>query len=90
MQIEHHLPTPNTRDAFEHPAYDNAVARAVYRARTNPGECFTVYWDGAAIFLRASHAAPPPNSKVVCIAQRWDDGTVQVRFDGARSEWVRS
>jgi len=75
-------------DACGHPAYESGVANAVRRARENPGDCFSVYWDGAAIFVRASEAAAPPASKLVCIAQRWDDKTVQLRFDGARSEWV--
>jgi len=76
-------------DAFAHPAYEAGRATAVRRARENPGECCTVYWDGKAIFVRMSVAAPPPNSKVVCIAQVWDANTVQVRFDGAHSEWVK-
>lgn len=75
-------------DAFGHPAYEAAVAKAVRRARENPGACFSVYYDVEAIYVRASEAAPPPNSKLVCIAQRWDAKTVQLRFDGARSEWV--
>jgi len=76
-------------DAFAHPAYEAGRATAVRRARETPGACFTVYWDGVAIFVRASEASAPPRSKVVCIAQVWDANTVQVRFDGAHSEWVK-
>jgi len=78
---------PTDHDAFGHPAYDSAVLNAVRRARENQGACFTVYFDGESIFVRASEAAPPPDSKKICIAERWNDTTVQVRFDGARSEW---
>jgi len=76
-------------DAFGHPAYDSGVANAVRRAIEDKGACFSVYWDGTAIFVRTSEAAPPPSSKRVCIAQWWRDNLVQLRFDGARSEWVR-
>ena len=76
-------------DAFAHPAYDDAVRHAADRAYREKGECFTVYYDGDAVHVRNSAAAPPPNSKVVCIAQRWDDLTVHLRFDGAKSELVR-
>jgi hypothetical protein len=74
-------------DAFGHPAYDSGVKRAADRA-AKEGRCFSVYYDGTAIFVRASEAAPPPNSKLICIAQKWDSKQVQLRFDGAKSEWV--
>jgi hypothetical protein len=80
----------NDANAIAHPAYNDAVNNAVRRACEDHGACFTVYFDGASIFVRASEAAPPPNSKVVCIAQWWSGNTAQLRFDGARSEWVRS
>jgi len=75
-------------DAFAHPDYEGSRMTAARRARETPGACFTVYWDGIAVYVRASEAAPPRNSKAVCIAQHWDDKTVQLRFDGAWSEWV--
>ena len=75
-------------DAFGHPAYDTAAMHAAVRASQNPGACFSVYYDGEAVYVRASEAAPPPNAKRICIAQKWDDKTVQLRFDGARSEWM--
>ena len=74
--------------AFGHAAYNAGVRRAAERAFADKGACFSVYYDGAAIFVRASEAAPPPDSKRICIAQYWSDRTVQLRFDGARSEWV--
>ena len=76
-------------DAVNHPAYNDAVRNAVDRARRNPGDCFSVYYDGEAVFVRASEAVKPRDAKLICIAQRWDADTVQLRFDGARSEWVR-
>jgi hypothetical protein len=81
------MTTLTDTDACAHPAYPVARHRATERARAEGG-CFSIYFDGAAIFVRASEAAAPPNSKLVCIAQRWDDKTVQLRFSGARSEWV--
>jgi hypothetical protein len=76
------------RDARRSPFYESGIATAVRRAHADPGSCFSVYWDGEDIYVRASEAAPPPHSKCVCIAQRWDEKTVQLRFDGAHSEWV--
>ena len=75
-------------DAFKHPAFDDALKTAARRAAQNPGDCFSVYFDGEAVFVRASEAVRPPNSKLICIAQLWNHYTVQLRYDGARSEWL--
>jgi hypothetical protein len=83
-------------DAAAHPAYNGGVRYAAERAMRDKGACFSVYWDGEAIYVRASEAIKPENSKLVCIAQYWGEQetahgkthTVQLRFDGARSEWV--
>jgi hypothetical protein len=75
-------------EAFGHPAYDSGVRHAASRAFDNKGDCFSVYYDGEAIYVRASEAAPPPNSKLICIAQHWNDKTVQLRFNNAYSEWI--
>lgn len=75
-------------DAFGHHAYEGAKATAARRAHADPGSCHCVYWDGATIYLRISTAIPPLNAKVVCIAQHWSERIVQLRFDGAKSEWV--
>jgi len=75
-------------DAFGHRAYNSGLARAVERAAQEDA-CMSLYYDGAAIFVRDSKAAAPPQSILVCIAQRWDEATVQLRFSGARSEWVK-
>lgn len=91
-------------DAFAHPAYNASVRHAADRAfrERDPKDrkndpCFSVYYDGTAIYVRDSKAAPPPDSKCICIAQYWgfndraDGGKwhrVQLRFDGAHSEWV--
>ena len=82
------MPRLTDHDAFGHPAYDDFVRTAAERAFAQPGECYSVYYDGEAIFVRNSVVARPPNAKLVCIAQKWDNATVQLRFDGARSEWV--
>ena len=47
-----------------------------------------IYWDGEDIFVRISTAVPPPNSKLVCIAQHWSGDVVQVRYERAQSMWV--
>lgn len=75
------------RKALEHPAYNGSLQRAAQRAYDAKDTCFTVYYDGESIFVRASVAAPPLNSVVLCIAQFWSDSTVQLRFKGGRSEW---
>lgn len=75
-------------DVKEHPAYDSSLRHAAKRAHDNKGDCFSVYWDGEAVYVRASEAVPPPNSTLVCIAQHWADGQVQLRFKGAWSEWI--
>lgn len=77
-------------NAKDHPAYDGGVNNAVRRAFSSPGDCFSVYFDGKAIFVCASEAAAPKDADLVCIAQRWDVDTVQLRFPGAYSEWRKS
>lgn len=44
----------------DHPAYNDAIARANARARSDPGERYVVYWDGSVIYLRIGAAVPPP------------------------------
>ena len=75
-------------DAFAHPAYGDAIQNSARQAHAS-NECFSIFWDGFSIYVRNSHAIPPPNSKVICIAQRWDNNTVQLRFAGVRAEWAR-
>lgn len=80
------MTTLTDHEAFGHPAYEGGVANAVERAFTH-NHCWSVYYDGQRIYVRDSQDVPPEHAKLVCIAQRWDDKTVQLRFDGARSEW---
>ena len=81
------MTTLTDHDAFGHPAYESSLANAVNRASRERDACFSVYYDGEAIYVRDSKALAPPNSKLVCIAQSWDANTVQLRFNGAHSEW---
>jgi hypothetical protein len=76
------------RAAMAHPGYDDALRQAAKLAGLAGGISYAVHWDGKALYVRAPGQSPP-NSHVVCIAQKWDVSTVQLRFSGARSEWVR-
>jgi hypothetical protein len=75
-------------DVKQHPAYDSSLRHAAKRALDNKGDCFSVWYDGEAVYVRASEAVKPPNSTLVCIAQHWADTRVQLRFNGAWSEWI--
>ncbi len=68
---------------------DDAVRAAVHRAKREGG-VFAVYHDSAAYYVRAAEAAKPKATTLVCMAERWDVNTIQVRYAGARSEWVRT
>lgn len=74
--------------AYDHPAYNASLQHAAKRAFESKDACFTVYFDDERIYVRASVAAPPPNSKIVCIAQFWGGSTVQLRFSGGESQWA--
>jgi hypothetical protein len=74
--------------AREHKAYDSGLATAVRRAAAE-NAAMSVYYDGCAIFVRDAKAAAPKGARLVCIAERWDPETVQVRFAGAHSEFVK-
>lgn len=68
-------------------AYDDAIAQAVRCAAGKPSS-FLVWQDGETMFVREGGLGPTMTAKLVCIAQRWDAKTVQLRFAGGRSEWV--
>jgi hypothetical protein len=76
------------RAAQDSPAYDSSLRHAAKRAAAGVEQA--VYWDGKMIYVRPCGDAAPANATVVCIAQKWNDHTVQLRFAGARSEWVHS
>lgn len=76
------------KQAQDHPAYNDALRNAAERAAK--GWETVVWWDGMALFVRNVDAKKPPNAVSVCFAQKWDDNTVQLRFSGARSEWVKT
>jgi len=69
-------------------AYNDAVRHAAERAYRED-RCIWVYRLGETFYVRATAEGKPEYSENVCIAQRWDDKTVQLRFNGAHSEWVK-
>lgn len=75
--------------AEEHPAWAKSLQSAIRRARVQKPDTVAIYFDGENVFVRMAKAAPPANARVVCMAQQWDDDTVQLRFEGARSEWIK-
>lgn len=78
------------RAAQASPAYNDGLRAAARLAAVDPaGRSFSVFWDGKAVTVRGPDGIAPPNGVVICIAQRWDANAVQLRFAGARSEWVR-
>ena len=76
------------QSVYDHPSYNDSIRNAARRAFENKGDCFSVYYDGEAVYVRASEAAKPGNSKLICIAQHWSENRVQLRFNGAWSEWI--
>ncbi len=75
-------------EARTHRAYNDSLARAIARA-AKENAAMSVYYDGAAVFVRDSKAAVPQGATLVCIAERWDSSTVQVRFGNPRSEFYK-
>jgi hypothetical protein len=75
-----------------HPAFNDAMRTAVRKVaeHVDYDHNYVVYFDGKAAFVREAGSEAPPNSEVICIAQRWNGDTIQLRFAGARSEWVKS
>lgn len=71
-----------------HPAYLGSLHTAACRAVVHRNDSFAVYMDGEAIFVQNADAPPPTNAALVCTAKHWHGITVQVRFGGARSEWI--
>lgn len=70
---------------------DNATRSAAYRAYREKGESFAVYVnvEMETVIMQDAKAAKPKGFTCDCIAQYWSESTVQVRYDGARSEWVK-
>lgn len=77
----------NENAAEKHPAYNDSLQAAIKMAAE--GTEASIYYDGTAIFVRSAYAPKVANADIVCVAQLWDDKTVQLRFAGARSEWVK-
>ena len=72
--------------AHDHPAYDDAIQQAVRLAAH--GTEAAVYAEDGKLFVCAV-TARPATASTLCIAQKWDERTVQLRFAGAMSEWVK-
>jgi hypothetical protein len=47
-----------------------------------------VYLGAGSAAVRLASEDAPDGAEVYAIAQRWNDSAVQVRYDGARSEFV--
>jgi hypothetical protein len=69
---------------------DDATRYAASRAAREPGESFTVYRTPHAFHVCAKGDPKPDGATMHCIAQQWDATTVQLRFAGARSEWIKT
>ena len=68
-------------------AYNDAIRFVSIRAH-NENVPYWVYRKGETFYVRKSGEPMPEGARKVCIAARWDDKTVQLRFDGAWSEFV--
>jgi hypothetical protein len=69
----------------------DAVRYAVSVAARYPvsaGKSAIVYWDAGSAEVRLDSEDAPKGAAIYAVAQRWDDSTIQVRYDGARSEFV--
>lgn len=69
----------------------DAVRYAVSVAARYPvsaGKSAVVYWDAGSAEVRLDSEDAPKGATIYAVAQRWDDSTIQVRYDGARSEFV--
>ena len=78
----------NATNMIDPTLVDAAIAHAVSRAARESGG-FSVYTDATKAYVRPSAEPSPAGATLLCIAQIWDASTVQVRYAGARSEFVR-
>lgn len=60
---------------------------AAEAAARHPDMCFAVYFNDNTIFVRDATDSAPFGADLICVAQRWDAKSVQLRFKGAYSEW---
>ena len=66
---------------------DLAKQIAAVAAAEHPDTCFAVYSSDTSVFVREATDSAPLGADIICIAQRWDERNVQLRFRGAYSEW---
>lgn len=75
------------RPLTEEAATKQAIEHA---SRASTDVAFTVYQDAGVIFVRSSDAPRPgASANVLCVVQRWDDTTVQLRYAGANSKFLK-
>lgn len=65
------------------------AAELAGRFPVSASKCAVVWLTDREAFVRMSGEPEPEGARLHCVAQRWDAETVQIRSDGARSEWVR-
>jgi hypothetical protein len=70
-------------------ARDAALQYAAQRARRTNSTVW-VYVHSSEYFVRTHDEGAPPGAAVFAIASPWDATTIQLRFGGARSEWVKT
>ena len=75
-------------NAKDHKAYNDSLRYAAQCAYRSTGESFSVYFNGHAMFVLGEDEAKPSKAQLICIAQQWSGNTIQLRFQGAHSEWV--
>ena len=74
---------------MKHPGYNDAKRMAGALAMANPEKQALLYFDGRAVFVRLSDVAAPPDSTLICVAQKWDDKVVKFTYLDGREEWVK-
>jgi hypothetical protein len=68
---------------------DDAVRHAALCADRERRRCFTVYQLAGTFYVARSDEPKPQDATIHCTAQHWSHDTVQLRFAGARSEWIK-
>jgi hypothetical protein len=67
---------------------DTAKRQAIELARLHSVVIVYETKEGAFVVTIQGKSEPLPDARMVCIAQRWDADTIQVRWNGGFSEFV--